>query len=198
MSHRLREFVALPIAPALGKRPAAGGEDNRARQDRAARRGQLEPLRCALEGDDARVVLQHHANVRGLREQPIEDIARAVRVREELPICLLVQRHADLLEEVDRGTHWKRAQDTTDDRAAAAPEIALRDPSVGHVATRAAAHEDLGAWLLRAFQHEDREGGSSAAGEDRRGEAGGPAADDRHVDNRLRRLRRLRTRSRAR
>ena len=119
-----------------------------------------------------------------LAQQRVEHVARAVGVGKQLAAGLLVQRDADLAEERDRLADGERAQHAPDDRGLAAPEIALGDDGVGHVAARSAADEDLRAGRARAVEEDDRTGAIEAAGEDRGGQAGRAGADDGDVARR--------------
>ena len=69
-------------------------------------------------------------------EQRVEHVAGAVRIGKQLAVRFLVQRDTELAKEGDRLADRERAQDLSNDRAAAAPEVPVRDRGIGHVAAR--------------------------------------------------------------
>ena len=113
-----------------------------------------------------------------LTQQGIEHVPRAVGIGKQLAAGLFVERHADLAEERDRLADRERAQHAPDGRRLAAPEIALGDDGVGHVAAGSAADEDLRAGRARAVEENNRTGAIETARENRGGQAGRAGADD--------------------
>ena len=84
-----------------------------------------ESFRRPLEIDDAVTRQQRRADRRGLAQQSVEHIARAIRVREQFAVRFFVERDANLAEEGRRGVDRESAQHAPDDRGAAAPEVAI-------------------------------------------------------------------------
>ena len=101
-------------------------------------------------------------------------------VRKQFAVGFFVQADADRAEEFNRVADRKRAENPADDRPPAAPEIGVRHDRVGHVASRAAAHENLRAGALRAFEQQHGAAGARAPRENRRGQPRGARAD--HCD----------------
>ncbi len=118
------------------------------------------------------------------REQRVKNVAGAVRIREQLAVGLFVQRDAELAKESDRLADGEGAQNLSNDRAAAAPEVPVRDNGVGHVAARSAADENFGAGSPCGVEEGDAQRGCKTAREDGGGQARGAGPDDRHVAGR--------------
>ena len=175
---------ARAVAAAFWQRLSAGGEDDGG------------GVKAAAVGHDAKAAAGgfdvEHAMTRGelcagglaLTEQGIEHVPRTIGIGEQLAAGLFMQRHADLTEERDRLAHGKRAQHAPDGRGRAAPEIALGDDGVGHVAAGSAADKDLRAGSARAVEENNRTGAIETAGENRGGQAGRAGADDRDAARR--------------
>src|SRR5262249_9188579 len=114
------------------------------------------------------------------------NVACPVAVRKELAVALLVQWHAELVEERDGVANRPSAKNTTHDRAPAAPEVGVGDGGVGDVAPRAAAHKDLRARTLRAVDEQNGQMRMKTSREDCRGQAGGSSAENGHVGQNVR------------
>ena len=181
MAEALRHRESGAVAAALRQRLAAGREDDR-------RGAQIAPIRDDAEASGGSLDVEHtvtrderRADGVGFTQERVEHVAGAVRVGKQLAAGFLVQCDADLAEEVDRIGHRERAKDAADDRRTPAPEIALGDDGVRHVAARSAADENLGARLSGALEDHDRTRWVEAAKEDGRRKAGGAGADDGDV-----------------
>ena len=97
-----RDVEPDAVAPALGQRSAAGGEHGVSRVQIALGHDDADALVGRHEVADATAGAQDDARRLRFPEQGGEDVARAVRVGEELAVGLLVQRDADRPEEGDR------------------------------------------------------------------------------------------------
>ena len=114
-------------------------------------------------------------------EQRIEHRARPIRVRKELAVFFFVQADTQLLEKCRGAFGWKRAQHVAHDARRAAPEIALGDLSIGDVAARAAADQNLGADAACAVETPHAQVRRGAGREDRRRQARCPCADNHDI-----------------
>jgi hypothetical protein len=76
-------------------------------------------------------------------EERVEHVARAVGVREELAMCLLVKRDPERGEPSNDITRRKRFEDLSDDCSVATIEVALADRDICDVAARPATDENL-------------------------------------------------------
>ena len=122
--------------------------------------------------DDARVADAHGKAVAVARDRPhttagfdrdaerrahsvssaSSTVARTIGIRKQLAVLLLVERHAELVEERGGTVGGKGPQDVTHVARGAAPEIPLGDNAVGDVTARSAADEDLGADVTGAVE----------------------------------------------
>jgi len=134
-----------------------------------------------MDARDAMIRHQRNADAREFAKERIQHVARAVRIRKELTVRFNVERNAEILEERNRVVGGEPPQDAPYDCARSAGEVGLGHDGVRDVAARAAADQDLGSGLPRALEDEDGERRCVALGEDRRGKAGGSAADDGNI-----------------
>ena len=88
----------------------------------------------------------------GLGQERVEHGPRAVGIRKKLAVLLFVQLHAKCLEECRGALGGKCAKHVANDARGTAPEITLGHDTVGDVAARAAADQDLCADLRRAIK----------------------------------------------
>jgi len=109
----------------------------------ASRLRQREPAGGSIDGLHAPPRPEQHATPVGLVQRRLQDDARAVRIREELPVILLVQRDADFTEEGDRLVDAVRLPDSAEEVRRGATEVGLRHRGVGDAASRAAADQNL-------------------------------------------------------
>ena len=144
-----------PSLPLFGRDCPPVASTTRRGVNVAAGRRQPEAVAVALDAEDARVGGELGAGALRLVEQRAQDVARLLAVRKQLAVRFFVQADADGPEEFDRVANRQRAENPANDRPAAAPEIGVRHDGVGDVASRAAAHEDLRARPLRAFEQQD-------------------------------------------
>ena len=139
------------------------------------------PLGGSLDLENAPARSQRHPDAVALPQQRVEDVARAIGVGKQLAVLFLVQADADLAEEGD-GVRDRNARSTR-------RMIDARPPQKSRSVTIALVTLQREPPLTRIFAPGFRAPSSSTTeragfetpGENRRREAGGAGADDRHV-----------------
>ena len=181
------------VASALWKRLTAGCEHNRPGMKTAGGGRQVEAVGAGNDVEDPFGGQQRDAHAIGFSKQRVEHVARPVAVGKKLAAGLFVNVDTELREKGDRLVHGKSPQHATDDRRSPAPEIALGDDGVGHVAAGTAADKNLGARLPCAFDQHDGSRRILSSREDGGREAGRAGADNRDIawKGRLRQRRKL-------
>src|SRR5688500_6520959 len=169
------------IAARLWQRESTGCQGNHRRQHPVAESVQPKwPVFSRDRYDTGSGTDPHVQRLRGMH-QSLEDVTRPVADGKEFAGRLLLQRHTQFGEKLDRLRNGQPAEDPADDRAFTTPVIPFGDDLVRDVTAGTATDEDLGARFCRAVEQVHPRPRLDPLQKDGRGKAGSAGAHDGDV-----------------
>ena len=178
VAERARHGVAPAVAACLRHGHPAAGQHHASGSQWPLVRGDHKPSISWRDMGCTLGMPEPHAGLCGLVEQRIEHRGGAVRIGEQLPVRLFVERDAELVEEPHGIVHRQGSQHPRNRPRRSTVEVPGGHDAIRDVTAAAAADENLGAKASRPIDDDDVGSRCEASGRDRGHQPGRATAND--------------------